>query len=90
MNLARVRPNAGEILMEYTAATSNCPIDTPIRLGQSAHPCRTNEPTFLGTEMKRDLHQHMNPRASGLGGTFASCAILALEDRFVSGRMTMA
>jgi hypothetical protein len=46
--------------------------------------------TFLGPEMKRELHQSMNPRASRLGGTFASCAIQALEDRFVSGRMTMA
>jgi hypothetical protein len=48
------------------------------------------QPTSLGTEMKRDLQLHMNPRASRLGGTYASCAIQALEDRFVSGRMTMA
>jgi hypothetical protein len=47
--------------------------------------------TFLEPEMKRELHIQLNePRAQALVRGFTPCANGWLEDRRVSGKVTMA
>lgn len=59
-------------------------------LRHSSQPCKRKH-KYLEPEMTRLSQMQMNePRAQALGHGYFPCAILQLEDRLVSGSMTMA